>query len=49
MSESKFIFKCDFCRETYCGNCSDADKYNEFCSEKCEKDSKEQKLKEDEK
>ena len=36
MNDSQFIFKCDYCGASYCGNCSDASLYLEFCSIECE-------------
>ena len=30
------IENCTWCQELFCVNCSDADGYDEFCSEECE-------------
>ena len=33
---SRFIFKCDFCDQHYCGDCSTSEHFSYFCSIECE-------------
>jgi len=36
MSDSHLIGKCVYCGQDYCMNCSDADKFADYCDKDCE-------------
>lgn len=40
MADSKAIGNCLNCGQNYCMNCSDAQQYPEYCSQKCEDENK---------
>jgi len=36
MANNKLIFKCGYCGEHYCGECSENENWQKFCSSTCE-------------
>lgn len=43
--KNKLIYECHYCGDTYCGECSDNDDWEVYCSEKCENEAKDEKSK----
>lgn len=40
---NKSLFRCAWCDEWYCGECSNHDGWERYCSDGCEKEAKEEK------
>lgn len=41
MSHNQFLFKCENCDAWYCGECSNHDGWERYCSDTCEKEAEE--------